>query len=136
MTTFRTFFHGTMSGLEVTCLKSFLDHGHHVIIFAYDETEVPALFEKRDAAAVLPRERIFFYKSGPGRGSVAGFANLFRYVLLERYGGWWIDTDVLCLREQWPQADSAMGWECDEWIGNAVLKLPTHVATLCRARCE
>jgi hypothetical protein len=136
MATFRTFFHGRMSGLEVTCLKSFLDHGHRVIVFAYDDTEIPALFETANAATVLPRERVFFYKNGPGRGSVAAFANLFRYALLARYGDWWTDTDVLCLKEQWPEGDCVMAWEGSEWIGNAVLKLPADVAEICRGRCE
>src|ERR1044072_4202220 len=136
MPTFRTFFHGRMSGLEVTCLESLLDHGRRVIVFAYDDTEIPALFEKANAAAILPRERVFFYKNRTGRASVAAFANLFRYILLSEYGDWWIDTDVLCLKAQWPQDDCVMAWEGSEWIGNAVLKLPSRIAELCRARCE
>lgn len=119
MPTFRTFFHGKMSGLEVTCLKSFLDHGHRIIVFAYDDTEIPSLFERADAATVLPRERVFFYKSGPGAGSVAGFSNLFRYTLLKRYGDWWTDTDVLsgevarpALRERGLRTDNMAPISC------------------------
>ncbi len=136
MATFRTFFLGRMSGLEITCLKSFLDHGHRVIVFAYDGTEVPKLFERQDAASILPQERIFYYRHGRGQGSVAGFTNLFRYALLERYGDWWIDTDVLCRCSQWPLSECVTGWESASQIGSAVLKLPAHIARICRSRCE
>ena len=40
---------------------------------------------------------MFFYTDALHVGSVAGFSNLFRYELLRRDGGWWVDTDVLCL---------------------------------------
>ncbi|HKP77486.1 MAG TPA: hypothetical protein VJT67_18285, partial [Longimicrobiaceae bacterium] len=33
-----------------------------------------------------------------GNGSLAGFANFFRYKLLAERGGWWADADVVCLR--------------------------------------
>jgi hypothetical protein len=29
---------------------------------------------------------------------LSGYSNLFRYTLLQRLGGWWVDTDVCCLR--------------------------------------
>jgi Alpha 1,4-glycosyltransferase conserved region len=133
---FRTFFFGEMSGFEITCLKSFLDYGHRVIIFAYDETEIPPLFERRNAAFVLPRHRVFYYRHGRGAGSVAAFANLFRYTLLERYGDWWIDTDVLCQSSKWPSGECVAAWESEGTINNAVLKLPADIAKLCRMRCQ
>ena len=34
----------------------------------------------------------------PDSGSLAAFSNLFRYKLLLERGGWWVDTDVICLR--------------------------------------
>ena len=30
--------------------------------------------------------------------SYAGFSNYFRYTLLLERGGWWVDTDLICLR--------------------------------------
>jgi len=38
---------------------------------------------------------IFQYRSHP---SHAGFSNFFRYKLLLSRGGWWVDTDVVCLK--------------------------------------
>ena len=53
----------------------------------------------RDARDILPEAQIFRYPVGTfNEGSLSGFANLFRYTLLERIGGWWVDVDVCCLR--------------------------------------
>lgn len=57
----------------------------------------------KDANEILPEEAIFQYEnestSGWGKGSVAGFSDIFRYKLLYERGGWWVDMDVTCLRE-------------------------------------
>jgi hypothetical protein len=137
MQTFRTFFHGQMSGLEITCLKSFLDLGHRVVVFAYDDTYVPDAFERADANQLLPRDRFFKYWKGSGKGSCAAFANQFRYLLLARYSDWWIDTDVLCLRADWPSATlgPVAGKEDRDVIGSAILALPKPLATSASDRC-
>ena len=137
MAAFSTFHYGRMSGLEVTCLKSFLDYGHELTVFTYDSTMVAPLFRTADAGAIVPPEQIFFYTANPGKGSISGFTNLFRYKLLHEFGNFWIDTDVLCLTDSWPEErDFVAGWESDEWVGSAVLKLPTWFARESLTRCE
>jgi hypothetical protein len=136
MAIFRTFHHGKMSAVEVTCLRSFLDYGHDVTIFTYDPSTVDRQFRTADANLILPREKIFFYASEPGAGSISGFSNLFRYALLREFGDFWVDTDVLCLSADWPSgADFVAGWESERWIGSAVLKLPNALAEECISRC-
>src|SRR6187549_1688111 len=39
---------------------------------------------------------------GFGKGSPSAFSNHFRYRLLAEKGGWWIDTDVVCLSDRIP----------------------------------
>ncbi len=137
MSTFRTFHYGRMSGLEVTCLKSFLDHGHELTVFTYDSNTVAPLFRTADASKIVRPEQIFFYASNPGKGSISGFTNLFRYKLLHEFGDFWIDTDVLCLTDSWPEErDFVAGWESDKWVGAAVLQLPPWFARESLARCE
>jgi mannosyltransferase OCH1-like enzyme len=50
----------------------------------------------------MPIEKVFKYKHanqyGHGKGSYAGFSDIFRYALLYKYGGWWVDMDVTCLK--------------------------------------
>lgn len=86
----------TLSQMEVLSIRSFLAHGHTYDLYAYDDVAgVPAGARIRDAAEILPRSKIFRYRDG---GSFAGFANFFRYKLLQELGGWWVDTDVICVR--------------------------------------
>jgi mannosyltransferase OCH1-like enzyme len=49
----------------------------------------------KDANEILPAASIFQYQSSP---SYAGFANFFRYKLILERGGWWADTDMVCLK--------------------------------------
>jgi hypothetical protein len=85
-----------LSTMERLSIASFLAHGHEYHLYAYGEVaNVPPGTRLRDAREVLPESRIFRYAKHP---SYAGFANFFRYrVLLDR-GGWWVDTDAVCLR--------------------------------------
>jgi hypothetical protein len=107
-------------------MKSFLDHGHQYVLYAYKTLDVPAGVILRDASEILPESSVFFYgeRAGVGRGSVAGFANLFRYHMLYRLGGWWVDADVICLSGSVPASDTFIGWEYANLIGNAILALP------------
>jgi hypothetical protein len=80
-------------------IQSFLQHGHAYHLYAYGEVDdVPAGTTICDAADVLSRESIFCYQEGFGKGSYSAFSNLFRYKLLFEKGGWWVDTDVVCLK--------------------------------------
>jgi hypothetical protein len=85
--------------LERLAITSFLRQGHEYHLYCYDEiANIPAGTIVKDANAVLPASRIFCYQRGPGKGSVAAFANLFRYKLLLENGGWWVDADIVCLK--------------------------------------
>ena len=85
-------------------MASFIANGHPYHLYVYNEPgHLPAGVELRDANEILPRERIFQYPSGKEKGGYSGFADLFRYKLLLEKGGWWADTDVICLKP-FPQA--------------------------------
>ncbi len=80
-------------------IKSFLQHGHQYHLYTYEDLgDVPKGTTICDASTILPRDSIFVHKHGFGKGSYSTFSNLFRYVLIARKGGWWVDTDVVCLR--------------------------------------
>ena len=85
-----------LSAMERLCIRSFLANGHEFHLFVYDDVcDVPAGTVIHSANEILDRSRIFTYA---GNGSVAGFANMFRYKLLLDRGGWWVDLDIVCLR--------------------------------------
>ena len=125
MGTFQSFWYGkSLPQYQQLALKSFVDHGHVFHLYTYDELEAPAGVEIRDAQMILPRDRIFFYKRGEGLGNVAGFSDLFRFRLLHERGGWWVDTDVICLSDQIPEPDIYLGWQDHRLVGSAIMRLP------------
>lgn len=80
-------------------IRSFLEHGHDYHLYAYEEIAgLPEGTTVCDASRLLPRESIFCYQDGFGKGSYSAFSNLFRYKLIFEKGGWWVDTDVVCLK--------------------------------------
>jgi hypothetical protein len=86
----------SLSTMERLSIASFLKHGHHYHLFTYSPVEgLPRGAVLRDAREILPESRIFLYRD---HASYAGFANFFRYKLLFERGGWWVDTDAVCLR--------------------------------------
>ncbi len=95
---------GPLGPMGQLTIRSFVRQGYGFRLWVYEEPEdLPPspLLQCADARQVLPEERVFRYERpsylGHGKHSVAGFSDLFRYVLLERYGGWWTDMDVTCL---------------------------------------
>ena len=87
---------GRLSELERLSIASFLGHGHAYHLYVYaDVLNVPAGAVVRDGREILPESRIFRYRDHP---SFAGFSNFFRYKLLLERGGWWADTDTVCLK--------------------------------------
>jgi hypothetical protein len=119
---------GSLTAMEQLSLRSFLANGHPYHLYSYDDVpNLPAGAELRPAAEVLPASAIFRYSAEAG-GSLAGFANLFRYRLLHQRGGWWADTDIVCLRPFDFSAERVFAAErCRQggvFYTNCVLKVP------------
>jgi glycosyl transferase-like sugar-binding protein len=90
---------GELSPLEQVSIASFLAHGYSYHLYTYEDVaSVPKGADIRDANQILPASAIFAYRLGTHAGSLAAFADWFRYRLLAERGGWWVDTDVVCLR--------------------------------------
>lgn len=88
-----------LSAMEALAIRSFLSHGHPFHLYCYDHVDgVPAGTILKDGNEILPRDEIFVYSTGFAAGSYAAFSNFFRYKLLLDKGGWWVDTDLVCLR--------------------------------------
>lgn len=109
----------SLSAIERLALASFLNHGHQVELFAYDDiANIPEGVTVRDANEILSKDKIFKYKEKP---SYAAFANWFRYEMLYREGGCWVDTDVVCLKPFDFDSDFFVGLEETDRVNNAVL---------------
>lgn len=118
--TFNMFHFGRgLSPLEEVCMESFVAHGHDLVLHSYEELKVPAGVGLADASRVLPKSELFHFD-----GSPSAFSNIFRYKLLLENGGWWVDTDVLCLTDSVPDCKYAWANEDSENINGAILKFP------------
>jgi hypothetical protein len=125
MARFQSFWLGnTLPPCQMLCLKSFIDHGHEFDLYCYGTPAVPQGARVLDANEILPRSEVFFYGCGAGRGSVACFANLFRYRLLMMRGGWWVDMDVVCLSSRTLEGEIFLERQQEDLICNAVMKFP------------
>ncbi|MDF2476943.1 MAG: hypothetical protein K0S24_2426 [Sphingobacterium sp.] len=89
-------FGSEISTLEQLCIKSFLDNGHEFHLYVYDLqiTGCPQGTTIKDANEIIEKAHLF----KDVEGSLTSFANWFRYELLYRRGGWWVDMDVVCLK--------------------------------------
>ncbi len=93
-----------LSKIELLCIQSFIDNGHRFHLWVYDdiETQLPKELIIENAEEIINKKDVFCYKNknqfGHGKGSYAGFSDVFRYKLLYEKGGWWVDMDVVCLK--------------------------------------
>jgi len=86
----------SFSVMEQLCTSSFLQNGHAFHLYVYDEIKgVPKGVILKDATKIIHPEKIFKYA---GYDTVAAFSDLFRYKLLLEKGGYWVDTDTICLK--------------------------------------
>jgi hypothetical protein len=89
-----------ISNVEKLCINSYIKNGHDFHLYTYGTVDgVPEGCEIKDAKEILPKEDIFAYNVGIGKGSYSAFSNYFRYKLLGLKGGWWTDTDIVCLKK-------------------------------------
>ena len=85
-----------LSVMEKLSIRSFLDNGHEYHLYTYgDLPNVPLGTVIKDGNEILPASAIFQYKDRP---YYSAFSNFFRYKLLLERGGWWVDSDTVCLR--------------------------------------
>lgn len=121
----RSFWHGEFSAYEALCLSSFVAAGIQVELFS--ETTISGLppgVTCRGAREILDLPVAFYQHEFDGP-SPALHANHFRYALLERLGGWWVDTDVLFLATALPATDIFLAQQPDQTLNNSVMRFPS-----------
>jgi hypothetical protein len=87
--------YGKFSNVEKISAKSFIKNGCKLNIWTYgDVSNAPSGAAIKDAREILPE---YLYFETPS-GSCAPFSDYFRYALLNKIGGLWVDTDVIALK--------------------------------------
>jgi glycosyltransferase involved in cell wall biosynthesis len=116
------FWTGPLTTMERLCVNSFLANGHEFHLYTYNKmTGVPAGCVWKDANEILPEDYIKKFKY------VQQFADYFRYMLLLKKGGWWVDMDVICLKPfdfKEPYLFVESTGEREKVLNFAVIKVP------------
>src|SRR4051794_39198783 len=82
-----------LSAIAHACLASFVRIGHRVVLHSYDSVDnLPRGVECADANAIVPRHHLFVHVD---TGSYSLFSDYFRYQLLARNPGVYVDCDVV-----------------------------------------
>jgi hypothetical protein len=112
---------GELSYIERLCLTSMLDTGHKVALYTYlGVPNAPTGVDMRDGREVMPERLVIKNKR---EGSFALGSDFFRYHLLQKQLGCWVDTDMVFIKPL-AEADYIFGYETETSIGSGVLKLP------------
>jgi hypothetical protein len=110
----------SISRLEYLCMQSFIANGHPVHLYAYSQiARLPKDVLCFDANQIIPKKRIFLHK-----GSYALFADFFRWKLLALNGGYYSDTDMLCIRPFEFTEKVIIGKQSNNTLNCAFLKFP------------
>ena len=84
-----------LSSMETLCINSYLANGHDFHLYTYDNIlNVPEGANVKDANEIIPAKEIYV----DCFGGYVNLSNQFRYALLYKTGGWWVDTDTVCLK--------------------------------------
>lgn len=111
--------------ISSACLTSFVKQGHSVYLHTYGDIEdLPDGVIKCDANLIIPSSKIVKHKA---TGSYALFSDIFRYELLKKADGIYVDCDVYCLKPLTiPEHGYLFGFEDDSIINGAILALPRN----------
>src|ERR1700731_1141109 len=124
-----------LSTMEQLSVRSFVTNGHDYHLYVYDDVKgVPDGVAIKDANTVLPSSVLIEFRE---RKDFAVFADLFRYKLLLEHGGWWADTDVICLKQFDFNQEYVFATERDtegrEFVTNGIIKATLGSDIMARA---
>ena len=124
------FWEGILTNYEAASINSFVNNNFTVNLWTYGNKSFPKLSKKvqiKDATEILPIKLLNSLNQNFQKANYSSFSNLFRYKLLDVYGGWWFDTDCFCLKkvEEFEGIISGqeyvLGLERENYVGSAVM---------------
>jgi Glycosyltransferase sugar-binding region containing DXD motif len=81
--------------MERLSLSSFLKTGHDVHLYTYEDVKnIPSGVVVKDGNEIIDHS-FLDYRKFINHGT---FADFFRYALLLKRGGWWVDSDIVALK--------------------------------------
>jgi len=114
----------SLSSIEQLCISSFLKNGHEFHLYTYDRVgNIPEGTTIKNGNDILDSSKIVRYKNG----SVSLFTNWFRFEILKKFGGFWVDLDVICLKPfNFSDNEPVFSLEVEGRICTAVMSFPKN----------
>jgi len=90
----------SLSNVEKLSMSSFVANGHDYHLYVYDDVEgIPEGVIIDDANKVVPEKDIFYSLTSDGKpGGLGAFSDYFRFNMMNYAGGYWVDTDIVCIK--------------------------------------
>lgn len=96
--------------MEVLCIASYLSCNHPFVLYTYTPQDASMLylterlqfhknfsnFSIKNANEIVSQDKLFF--DDRGEVGIAAFSDYIRYHILYKEGGWWVDTDTICVQ--------------------------------------
>jgi hypothetical protein len=91
---------GMLGEMHRLSLQSMVRQGHPVKLYTYDNVAavqalVPPGVIVADAGNVVPAS---IYHQAVMNSEIRYFSDIFRYAVLQAFGGWWLDTDIVLVK--------------------------------------
>jgi len=96
---FHSFYAGKLQKLHFTSMRSYVAFGHGFKFWTYDQIKAPCGIEVCDASEIVPVELYELWMGLSHRRKFQNFSNYFRYLLIAKKGGWWVDVDSVCIKK-------------------------------------
>lgn len=120
-----------LSFLERVVIQSYLDHGHHFILYVTEPLiGIPEGVDIRNAADIAPPPA--FDISDNDRLRVAVYSDIFRLKLLMKTDHIWSDLDAYCVQPLEFDTEWIFGFGRSDQACTGVLKLPRQSQTLAK----
>lgn len=123
----RTFWTGPdLSYYEDLSLRSAVAAGARVLLYTYNKTlNVPDGVELVDAREVFSGP-LYQFHHNDGDLSLALHSDLFRYLAIQKFGGWYMDLDIVVMKPSLPDDKIYLAYQEDDVANAAVMKFPAQ----------
>jgi Glycosyltransferase sugar-binding region containing DXD motif len=109
---------------EELSLRSFVAGGARVLLYATNkDLAVPEGVELVDAREILSGQ-VHHFTFADGVRSPALHSDLFRYLAIQQFGGWYADLDIILVGKKMPDSKVYIARESDHLVNSAVMTFP------------
>ena len=120
---------GPLRNINHLTIRSFQNHGHKFVIYAYEPFGLTGDCEVRDAREILPESEIFYYKNmlgGNPNFKFGGIAERLKAEMLFQLGGTHVDLDVTCLKSFHDLTGDYFLRPHEKGVVGNIIKAPKH----------